>query len=331
MVREGSRDPAAEELVAAVAVPAPPQPPTVLPAARRAPPRWRHATIGLLLASPPFLLMLLLIVVPTVQAFLYSVGQVPSDNIVFKADIDLVSSKTPTFIVYARLLGSQFIQDDLKLTMVVTLVSVVFVVLIGYVLSLYVRFGTGGLPAIVRMLYLVPMFVPVVIASYGLIEFYVSNGFLQILLEHIGIHGYQSPIYGGAGIIIGQVWVGIPFAVLLIGSGLDGVPPELIEAAQDVGAPFLRILWRIVTPLVWVPLLIVATFTFIGVLGSYTIPYLIGPNAPQMLGVAMTAYNGSYQRPQPAVAMAVMTFVLAAIAGAIYVWGTSRTDRSVAL
>jgi putative spermidine/putrescine transport system permease protein len=306
---------------------APPESPVLIPAARKGPPRWRHGVVGLLLVSPPFLLMLLLIVVPTVQAFLYSVGQVPTNNIVFKGDIDLVSTPTPTLIVYQRLLASSFVLDDLKLTLLVTAISVVLVLLVGYVLSLYVRFGVGRLPRVVQMLYLVPMFIPVVIASYGLIEFYVSNGFLQIILEHVGIHGYQSPMYAATGIIIGQVWVSIPFAVLLIGSGLDGVPPELIEAARDVGASLPRILWRIVTPLVTVPLLIVATFTFIGVIGSYTVPYLLGPNAPQMLGVAMTAYNGAYQRPQPAVAMAVMTFILAAVAGAIYVWGTSRTER----
>ncbi|MGI8914310.1 MAG: ABC transporter permease [Chloroflexota bacterium] len=328
MVREGGGDPAAGPSGVGLAVTAPPQSTAWVGAARKAPSHWRHNLVGLLLASPPFLLMLLLIVVPTVQAFLYSVGQVPTDNIVFKADIDLVSSATLTFLVYSRLLASVFIQADLQLTLFVTFVSVFLVLLIGYVLSLYVRFAKGRLPAIVRMLYLIPLFIPVVIASYALIEFYVSNGFLQVILEHLGIHRYASPIYAPAGIIVGQIWVSIPFAVLLIGSGLDGVPPELIEAAQDVGASFPSILWRIVTPLVAVPLLIVATFTFIGVLGSYTIPYLLGPNAPQMLGVAMQAYNGSYQRPQPAVAMAVMTFVLAAVAGAIYVWGTSRTDRT---
>ena len=330
MVREGRGYPAApEDVVAATAATAatPPfRPP--LAAHTRRPSRWRRAAAGLLLASPPFLLMLFLIVTPAAQAFLYSVGQVPTDNIVFTADINLVTSATPTFVVYQRLLASPFFQDDLKITIAVTLASVALVVLVGYILALYVRFGKGRLPAIVRLLYLVPMFIPVVIASYAIIEFYVANGFLQTILQRVGLDFYQSPIYATSGIVLGQLWVGIPFAVLLIGSGLDGVSPELIEAAQDVGASFLRILWRIVTPLVSVPLLIVGTFTFIGVIGSYTIPYLIGPNAPQMLGVAMQAYNGAYQRPQPAMAMAVMTFVLAAVAGAIYVWATSRTERT---
>ena len=81
-------------------------------------------------------------------------------------------------------------------------------------------------------------------------------------------------------------------------------------------------------PLNVVPTLIVMTFTFIGVLGSFTVPYLIGPNAPQMIGVAMQSYFNSYRQPQPAVAMAVMTFVAASIAGAIYVWATARSGRA---
>ncbi len=290
--------------------------------------RLRHSLAGLLLVSPPFLVMLLLVVAPTVQAILYSIGQVPTDNIVFQSDIDLVSSPTPTLLVYQRLLASPFFRQDLALTFEVTFASVFLVLFIGYTLARYVRFSHGILPSIVRFLYLVPMFIPVVIASYGLIEFFVANGFLQTILAQFGLKNWPSPIYTPWGIVIGQVWTGIPFAVLLLGSGLDGIPQELIEAAQDVGASFLRILWCIVTPQIITPLLIVATFTFIGVLGSYTVPYLIGPNAPQMLGVTMTAYNGSYQRPQPAVAMAVMTFLIATVAGAIYVWGTSRTERT---
>ncbi len=149
---------------------------------------------------------------------------------------------------------------------------------------------------------------------------------MQAFLATFGL-GYAAPIYHRGGIVLGQVWVNIPFAVLMLGSGLDGLPQEMVEAAHDVGAGFFATFWRIVLPLNFVPLLIVATFSFIGVLGSFTIPYLVGPNAPQMLGVAMQAYFSSYQQPQPAVAIAVMTFVICAIAGVIYVWATSRANR----
>jgi ABC-type spermidine/putrescine transport system permease subunit I len=282
--------------------------------------------LGLVLASPPIVMLVLLVIVPAVEALLFSLGQVPTDNVIFSTGLHLVTSPTPTLEVYRTLLSDHFFLDDLVLTATVTVASVALVVVVSYVLALYVRFGEGPLPEVLRSLYLIPMFVPVVIASYALITFFVDHGLLQAILLRLGI-GYPAPIYHSTGIIVGEVWTSIPFAVLMLCSGLDGIPQELIEAAQDVGAGFLAVVWRIVIPLNVVPLLIVVTFTFIGVMGSFTVPYLLGPNAPQMVGVAMNAYFGTYQQPQPAVAIAVLTFLAASVAGAVYVWATSRTGR----
>ncbi len=290
--------------------------------------RFREAALGLALASPPLVVLFLLIVAPAVNAFSFSLGNVPTDNPVFNTGMHLIASSTPTLAVYRNLFASQFFQDDLAITVEVTVLSVVFVLAIAYILALYLRFGHGALTGVVSSLYLVPMFVPVVIASYAIITFYVDHGMLQSILNDLGIT-YGSPIYGPIGIVIGEVWTSIPFAVLMLGSGLDGLPQEMVEAAQDVGAGFFAILWRIVVPLNLVPTLIVVTFTFIGVLGSFTVPYLIGPNAPQMVGVAMDAYFIGYQQPQPAVAIAFITFAIAALAGVVYVWATARTGKAV--
>jgi ABC-type spermidine/putrescine transport system permease subunit I len=288
--------------------------------------RAREAAIGLAMVAPPILVLLFLIVLPAVQAAIFSLGIVPSDNIVFNTGQHLVNSETPTLQVYTDLLASPFIRDDLWLTIWISLASVALVAVVGYVLALYVRFGSGPLPAAVRSLYLIPMFVPVVIATYAMITFYVDRGVLASILHAVGLP-FNSPAYKASGVVITQVWYNIPFAVLMLGSGLDGIPQELIEAAHDVGAGFLTVLWRIVLPLNVVPLLIVLTFTFIGVVGSFTIPFLIGPNAPQMMGVAIQAYFSNYNQPQPAVAMAVLLFIICAIAGAIYVWATSRSGE----
>ena len=286
----------------------------------------REAALGLALVAPPIAVLLFLIVVPALQATVFSLGIVPSDNLVFSTGQHLITSDTPTLDVYRDLLASSFVRDDLWLTIWISLVSVVLVAIVGYVLALYVRFGSGSLPTIVRSLYLIPMFVPVVIASYAAITFYVDRGFLAAVLHAVGLP-FVSPAYKPGGVVITQVWFNIPFAVLMLGSGLDGIEQELVDSAHDVGAGFLTVLWRIVLPLNLVPLLIVLTFTFIGVVGSFTIPFLIGPNAPQMLGVAIQAYFSNYNQPQPAVAMAVLLFAICALAGALYVWATSRSGK----
>jgi putative spermidine/putrescine transport system permease protein len=288
--------------------------------------RFREAALGLLLVAPPMLVMLFLIVVPAFQAATFSLGLVPTDNLTFSTGQHLVRSDSPTLDVYRDLLASPFIRDDLSMTLWITVLSVIFVAVVAYVLALYVRFGGGRLPQIVRSLYLIPMFVPVVIASYAAVTFYVDRGFLNGLLHAVGIP-FVSPAYKPAGVVLTQIWFNIPFAVLMLGSGLDGIEDELIEAAHDVGAGFLTVLWRIVLPKHLVPLLIVLPVTFIGVIGSFTIPFLIGPNAPQMMGVAIQAYFSNYNQPQPAVAMAVLLFLIAAVAGAVYVWATSRSNK----
>jgi putative spermidine/putrescine transport system permease protein len=295
----------------------------------RRPSPWREAALGLALALPPFAVVVLLVIVPALQAVTFSLGQVPQDNASYSTGMHLVVSPAPTLRVYRELLATPTFRQDSGLTARVTVASVALVLVVGYVLALYVRFGDGRLPGLVRTLYLTPMFVPIVIASYALITFYTQRGELQTILGHLGI-GYVPVIYYPSGIIIGQLWANIPFAVLMLGSGLDAISQELIEAARDVGAGAPRILWRIVLPLNLVPTLIVATFSFIGVVGSFTIPFLLGPNAPQMLGVAMQAYFTAYQQPQAAAAMAVMAFLACAVAGGLYVWGTSRTGRGVA-
>ncbi len=287
---------------------------------------FRQGALGFVLALPPFVVLVALVAIPAVDAVLFSLGLVPKNNVAFSTGMHLVVSDHPTLKVYQNLFSSKYFLADLWLTLRVTVVSVLLVVVIAYGLALYVRFSRDAFSRAVRSLYLVPMFIPIVIASYALITFWGDHGLVNAFFAFFGI-GYRSPIYHEPGIVTGTVWQSIPFAVLLLGSGLDNIAEEQIEAARDLGAGMFTVFRRIVLPLNLTPLLIVTTFTFLGVLGSFTVPYLIGPNAPQMLAVEMNSHFGDYNQPQPAVAMAIITFLIAAIAGAAYVWSTVRNSR----
>ena len=78
--------------------------------------------------APPIGVVVLLILVPAVQAATFSLGLVPTDNLVFSTGQHLVNSDTATLAVYRDLLASPFIRDDLWLTVWISLVSVVLVV-----------------------------------------------------------------------------------------------------------------------------------------------------------------------------------------------------------
>jgi ABC-type spermidine/putrescine transport system permease subunit I len=128
-------------------------------------------------------------------------------------------------------------------------------------------------------------------------------------------------------ITIGEIWTSIPFGVLLLASGFNGVPDSLIEAARDAGASLPRAIVSVLVPMSVIPIVIVTTFTSISVMGSFTVPYMTGPSSPNMLGVTMTNYFQSFNQPQQAEVMAVIVFVVAAAIGVFYVRANIRSGK----
>ena len=102
--------------------------------------------------------------------------------------------------------------------------------------------------------------------------------------------------------MIGEIWVNVPFGVLMMASGLNSVPNALIEAARDSGASLPRTVARVLLPMNVIPTVIVATFTGIYVLGSFTVPYLTGPigaeHARRLDGSSSSARSTSRSRPR---------------------------------
>jgi ABC-type spermidine/putrescine transport system permease subunit I len=200
-------------------------------------------------------------------------------------------------------------------------------VLVSWAIALYLRLTDSRLARIVSALSVVPLFIPVVIASYAILVFYASDGFIKSIAYHLGMHNFPTWGYTLTCVVLGEIWVNIPFGVLLMTSGLNGVPNNLIEAARDAGAPMWRVVLSILLPMTVIPTVIVATFTGIYVLGSFTVPYLTGPTAPNLLGPSMSNFFNAFNQPQQAEVLAIVVFVLALGLGAVYVWANVRTGK----
>ena len=77
----------------------------------------------------------------------------------------------------------------------------------------------------------------------------------------------------------------------------------------------------------FVPIVIAGTFTAIGVIGSFTVPYFTGANTPTMLGVELTNFFTSFNQPQQSVVMAFAIFIAASGIAAFYVWANFRSAK----
>ncbi len=126
-------------------------------------------------------------------------------------------------------------------------------------------------------------------------------------------------VFDWKGIVITQVWLSLPFMTVLLTSVLQEISDTLVESARDVGATSWAIFRQIVLPLSLPGAAIGVTFIFLHVLGGFTVPYLLGPNAPQMLGVSMVAYMVNYYDRENASTQAMIIFLLSLVAAVYYV------------
>ena len=304
----------------------------VAPARRatRVSPGARRAGVGLALALPPALLLAVFVGIPVVLAIGFSLGHTGGLNSTI-ASIGLGTRTATgwwgTLDAYADVFQDPRFLRDLGVTVVVTVVSTALVIALALAISLNLRLRGGRLATLFAGLAVVPLFIPVVIASWAILTFYSGDGFVRTVFALIGLEG---PTWGytTVAVVIGSVWTSLPFATLMATSGVQGIPDAMIEAARDAGASTWAIVTRVLVPLAAIPLVIATTFTAIGVLGSFTVPYFTGPNAPSMLGVDISKYFTGFNHPQQSIVMAVVVFVLASGIAFLYVRANFRSAKA---
>ncbi|HEY3872730.1 MAG TPA: ABC transporter permease subunit [Actinocrinis sp.] len=299
-------------------------------------PRRRGGLTGLLAAAAPavagllpVLVTLVFVGLPVVLAVLYTLGYTgglnqPESQL---ATHQIVAQHGLTLGAWQHIFGEPGFLENLWTTAWVTVAATVALVVVAWAIALYIRFATGFGKRIVSSLFVVPIFVPGVISSYALVTFWQNHGRLAGILYALGLHTVSLPGGTNVSVVLGLVWTNIPFGVLLIAAGLQSVPQPYVDAARDASASWFMIVRTVLFPLAKLPTLVVVTFIAVGTLGTYTIPEIMGPTSPQMLGVNMANAYTSYGQPQDAEIMAVLVFLMAIVFSVMYVRANTAEVR----
>jgi ABC-type spermidine/putrescine transport system permease subunit I len=214
--------------------------------------------------------------------------------------------------------------NNLGITLWTTAVVAALLLAVCMPIALYLRFATGPLTAYVQGLAIFPMFVPSIILSYAFIRVLGPNGMVDILLNAAHLPKIRSPYLTPWGPVIGLVWDNIPLTVLILVSGLGNVSNAAVEAARDVGAGRLSVLWYIVVPPLTNTLLVALSFTVLNIFSAFTLPYVLGPAAPEMLGPFMQRTFRELNDPLNAVTQAVVAFGFCLLFGLFYVRSVAK-------
>jgi ABC-type spermidine/putrescine transport system permease subunit I len=276
--------------------------------------RWYF---GLLLVAAPVLLVCWLIIYPILSAVVQTVWLPTADG-----------GRQFSLETYRFFFTDAYSLNNLWVTLWTTLVCAILLLVICLPIALYLRFAAGRLPAYVQALAIFPMFVPSIILSYAFIRVLGPNGMLDILLNAVQLPKIRSPYLTPWGPVIGLVWDHVPLTVLILLAGLGNVSNAAVEAARDVGAGRLRVLWDIILPRVGTSVLVAASFAVLGIFSAFTIPYVLGPAAPEMMGPYMQRTFRELYDPTNAITQAVVSFGFCIVFGLFYVRSVARNRRA---
>ena len=149
---------------------------------------------------------------------------------------------------------------------------------------------------------------------------------LNHVLGILGI-GPVSLLYTPFAVIVGLVYVHLPFMVLPLYANLEKHDPALLDAAQDLGANAWSRFWQVTFPLSLPGVYAGAALVFIPALGIFAIPDILGGTEGIMIGnVIKQQFLDTRDWPFGSVLSMVLTVMAVALAGlAAWVARRSRT------
>lgn len=272
--------------------------------------RWKQLLAAYGMVLPSFLAVVLVVVWPIVTALKTSFTDPDTGGF--------------TFANYLYFFQTPRELTNILYTLGVCAATVVLAIVIAYLLALYLRFVKSPISRMIGNLYLLPRFIPGMVAVYAMITIIRDSGLINRVSRLFGADLQLGMMYHASGLITMNLWFNIPFAALMITAGLGAIPDSIVESARDVGATRLRVLRSMILPLSVRDVIIAATFVFMSNVGSFTTPYLMGGNYPKMLGIVLFDQFNKYSRYERAAAMSFIVFLICSVSAVVYIYTNLR-------
>ncbi len=188
---------------------------------------------------------------------------------------------------YVRFLSSSLYMGQLWLTIEVSLVTAIVSLLLGYPMAYYLaRMNRPWLRSVLLITIISSLWVTYVIRAYAWQVILASGGILSSTAVRLGVLSEPQAFYPGYwGMIVGMVYVFLPFMILTLYSSIRNIDGELLEASKNLGAGPVRTFRRVTLPLSRNGIVSGTALVFILALGSYVIPRLLGSTAERTLPV----------------------------------------------
>lgn len=236
---------------------------------------WKdYKRVFLTLATPGSLWLALFFIVPMAFLFVLSFS---SKAMVGGETSSTVYDYFNTVTNYTAAAGSDYLV--LLWRAVWTSVVATFVCLIvAYPLAVAVCFAPPRYRAGLLLLLVLPFWINLLIRTYAIYTIFRTTGVVNQAFGLIGLGPFEMMNNSGA-VIMGLVYVYLPFMVLPLYSTIEKLDRSFLEASLDLGASQATTFWRITWPLTLPGVITGIILVFIPCLGTFLISdRLGGPN-----------------------------------------------------
>ncbi len=216
----------------------------------------------------------LLVVIPLLYVCLMSVMTRPSyGGVVFEVSFNGYKSLFEKAYLIA-------VWNSVRMALVSTLIILLVSYPMAYILARCDRKTASNL----IILMMIPYFTNSLIRLYSYISFFSSRGILNSLLAKLGIGQSVEFLYTEGAVILGLVYVCIPYAVLPMYSSIERLDRSLLEASYDLGAGRAATFFKITLPMTMPGIYAAAIISFVPSIGNYFVADVLGGSKTLLVG-----------------------------------------------
>ena len=187
---------------------------------------------------------------------------------------------------FVVVLGSKAVLTALSSTNWISLLVTLLVLLLSYPLAYYLATQSDWRFSLILFCIVVPYFTSVIVRTYSWMVLLGRNGLVNNLLLTLGVISEPlTLLYSKTGILIGMVYVLLPYMVLTLYASLKAIDPALMRAARGLGANWWFAFTRVYFPLSLHGVVSGSLIVFILALGFFITPALMGGPSDVMLAM----------------------------------------------
>ncbi len=290
---------------------------------------FRYENVGILFVLPAFVYMLVFVGYPIVRNIVLSFQDVTAVNLVQGEKLFV------GFHNYIEIFKDSVFRSSLINTLVFTVCCLLAQFTIGFALAVFFNKNfTISKP--LRGILLVPWMIPITVTALIFkLLFATDIGVLNYILKSLhlissNIEWLTTSNTAMFALICANVWIGIPFNMILISTGLTTIPKELYESASIDGATGVQTFFKITLPLLRPTIESVLILGFIYTFKVYDLVYVMtngGPvNSTHMLSTYSYKLSFSMFQYSKGSAVANVLQLILLIVGIFYLRVTKEED-----